>query len=169
MTEFSTNVADLLNRPGARRPFVVDAPLVGFTDGAARIDGPVHCDLVLEQVPDGVVVRGTASGSWSAECSRCLAGIERPFTVAVGELFEADPVEGETYPIVDEVIDVDAPVRDAIAGVLPVAPVCRDDCAGLCPVCGADRNTTPCACDLSVPDHRWDALNALTFDNENTN
>lgn len=169
MTECSTNVADLLHRPGARRTFVAPVPLAGLVVGAARLAGPVDCDLVLEQVPDGVVVRGTATGTWSAECSRCLTSIERPFTVAIGELFEANPVEGETYPIVDEVVDLDGPLRDAVAGVLPVAPLCADDCAGLCPVCGVDRNTTACGCDLSATDHRWDALSALTFEHEHNN
>jgi uncharacterized protein len=170
MAEFRTNVADLLHHPGARRPFVAADHIAGFSAGAARLDGLVTCDLVLEQVPDGVVARGTASSAWSAECSRCLVPIERPFTIGLAELFEANPVEGETYPLVDETVDVEGPLRDAIAGVLPVAPLCKDDCAGLCPMCGVDRNTTTCDCDLSTPDTRWDALNALKIDiNEITN
>ena len=164
MSEFITNVADLLHHPGARRAFVLDAPLAGLDEGAVRLPDPLHCDIVLEQVPDGVVVRGRVTGAWSAECSRCLKPITEPFAVAVAELFEADPIEGETYPLVDEAVDLDAPIRDAVAGVLPVAPVCGEDCAGLCPVCGVDLNTTTCDCDLSTPDTRWDALRNLKID-----
>lgn len=161
MSEFRTNVADLLHHPGARRAFVVDGPLEGLTVGAARLDGDVHCDFALEHVPDGVVVRGAASGNWSSECSRCLAPVSTPFRVAVAELFEANPIEGETYPLVDERIDVELPLRDAIAGELQPAPLCREDCAGLCPVCGIDRNTATCECETTVVDNRWDALNEL--------
>ena len=76
-----------------------------------------------------------------------------------------EPIEGQTYPIEGEEIDLELPVRDALLLELPVAPLCRDDCAGLCSVCGADRNQVTCSCDMTVPDPRWDALRELTFDN----
>ncbi len=37
---------------------------------------------------------------------------------------------------------------------LPTVPLCRDDCRGLCPGCGANRNTSPCACATTAPPTR---------------
>lgn len=166
MSESAINVADLLHHPGSRRAVTLDIPLSGFELGAARLAEPVHCELILEQVSEGVVARGELSSRWSAACSRCLTDIDRDVTVRMAELFEPAPIDGETYPLVDETIDLDAPLRDAIAGVLPAAPLCRDDCAGLCPICGIDRNTNTCDCRIDTTDPRWDALAALQLQPE---
>jgi uncharacterized protein len=81
--------------------------------------------------------------------------------VHVDELFEAVPLEGETYLLEDDVIDLEPMVRDALLLELPLAPLCRDDCAGLCPTCGANRNDEPCDCAEAEPDPRWAALRSL--------
>ena len=61
---------------------------------------PVEVDVTLERIPDGIVVRGEIDGRWQSECSYCLRPTStKPSTLHVDELFEADPVEGETYPI----------------------------------------------------------------------
>ena len=91
--------------------------------------------------------------------------VHREVVTAVRELFEVDPIEGQTYPLEGEEIDLELPVRDALLLDLPAAPLCRDDCAGLCPACGADWNQRSCDCDMTIPDPRWDALRELTFDN----
>jgi uncharacterized protein len=102
--------------------------------------------------------------TYEAQCSRCLRPITRTVSNHVRELFEPDPIDGETYPLEGEEIDLELPVRDTLLLDLPAAPVCREDCAGLCPHCGADRNETDCDCDPNPPDPRWDALKSLTFD-----
>ena len=60
--------------------------------------------------------------------------------------------------VVDEHVDLEQTVRDAVVLALPLAPLCTDDCPGLCPECGERR------ADLG-PDHghetldpRWAAL-----------
>ncbi len=166
MSALRCNVADLLHHPAARRPVHIeaDASQLGGVGGARLDDQPLFFEAVLERVPDGVVVQGTVRGFYAAQCSRCLRPVHREVVTPVRELFEADPVEGQTYPLVGEEIDLELPVRDALLLDLPVAPLCREDCAGLCSACGADRNETSCDCDLTIPDPRWDALRGLTFD-----
>ena len=102
---------------------------------------------------------------YAAQCSRCLRPVHREVVTAVRELFEVEPIDGQTYPIEGEEIDLELPVRDALLLDLPAAPLCRDDCAGLCPSCGIDLNQFTCSCDMTIPDPRWDALRELTFDN----
>jgi uncharacterized protein len=79
----------------------------------------------------------------------------------VQELFEATPLDGETYPLEHDHVDLALPIRDAVLLELPIAPLCRADCAGLCPVCGRDNNDDPCSCDQTTPDPRWAALSQL--------
>jgi uncharacterized protein len=167
MTALRCNVADLLHHPASRRPLHVETDATGLGGiGATRLadDAPLVVDVVLERVPDGVVVHGTVRGRYVAQCSRCLEPLEREFTIPVRELFESRPLEGQTYPIEGEEIDLELPVRDSVLLDLPSAPVCRDDCAGLCPVCGANHNEVECDCDLTPPDPRWDALRDLKLD-----
>ena len=81
--------------------------------------------------------------------------------VGIDELFEPHPLDGETYLLDHDCIDLDQVVRDAVVLELPPAPLCRDDCRGLCPICGADRNDTDCDCVEDDDDPRWAALRSL--------
>jgi uncharacterized protein len=166
MSALRCNVADLLHHPAARRPvhLEADASHLGGVGGANLDDQPLFVEAVLERVPDGVVVQGTIRGFYAAQCSRCLRPVHREIVTAVRELFEPDPLEGQTYPIEGEEIDLELPVRDALLLDLPTAPLCREDCAGLCPVCGKDLNDEPHEHLQRDPDPRWAALEALRED-----
>ncbi|MFN8035685.1 MAG: DUF177 domain-containing protein [Acidimicrobiia bacterium] len=163
MTELRINVADLLHQPGARRSVRLETTLPDFAGSAARLDtgDPVTVDVVFEHVADGIVVHGDVRGTWRASCSRCLRELTQPFGVVVRELYERKPLEGETYLLADDVVDLEPALRDAILPELPTAPLCRDDCLGICGRCGADRNETRCDCAVSEPDPRWAALAEL--------
>jgi len=156
-------LAAALRHPGNSRPVTAAVGLAGLSGVAAEIppSSPVDVDLVLERVPEGIVVRGTLAADWTAACSRCLEPVTGRVSVHVDELFEAVPLEGETYLLEDDVIDLEPMVRDALLLELPLAPLCRDDCAGLCPTCGANRNDEPCDCAEAEPDPRWAALRSL--------
>jgi uncharacterized protein len=152
-----------LRQPGTSRPVSAAVGLAGLRGTAAEIPqtSPVSVDVVLERVPEGVVVRGPLSADWTAACSRCLEPVTGQVSVHVDELFETAPLEGETYLLEDDAIDLEPMVRDALLLELPLAPLCRDDCAGLCPTCGANRNDEPCDCAAEEPDPRWAALRSL--------
>ena len=45
-------------------------------------------------------------------------------------MFEPDPVEGETYPLGRDEIDLEPALREALALALPLAPLCDEDCSG---------------------------------------
>ena len=91
--------------------------------GAEIAAGPaVAIDVTLERVPEGIVVRGTVAATWNAACSRCLEPVGGEIAVHVDELFERQPLEGETYKLDDDVIDLEPLVRDALLLELPLAP-----------------------------------------------
>ena len=104
-------LAAALRHPGNARPVVANVELDGLAGVAAEIEAgsPVAIDLLLERVPEGIVVRGNLTATWSSACSRCLEPVGGEISVHVDELFETHPLEGETYKL-DE--DVDRPRAD---------------------------------------------------------
>jgi uncharacterized protein len=135
----------------------------GLGTGAATVPDtePIRVVGTLERIGEGVVFRGTLHAPWRSVCSRCLQPVAGEVAVHVDELFEVAPLAGETYQLDDDALDLLPLVRDALLLDLPTAPLCREDCAGICPECGADRNTTACACGSVEPDPRWAALRSL--------
>jgi uncharacterized protein len=156
-------VADLLRRPGAQRDVHIDAPLPDLAAGPVAVppDAPVQVEATLERIPEGIVVRGEVDVVWAAECSRCLKPVRGTLAVGIDELFEPHPIDGETYLLDHDCIDLDQVVRDAVLLELPPAPHCRDECLGLCPTCGADRNDAACGCVEADDDPRWASLRSL--------
>jgi uncharacterized protein len=160
---FRIPVADLLRRPGSARAVQVAGPVSLPAAAGAELDPevPAAADVTLERVSEGIVVRGTITARWRASCSRCLAPLAGALSVHVDELFEPHPLEGETYLLDVDVVDLEPLVRDALALELPARPLCRADCAGLCPECGTDRNVSRCECATEELDPRWAALRSL--------
>jgi len=163
MKPFVVNVADLVNRPGARRHEVRVGEIGDLVVSGSRVPPAtdVEIDAVLEWVTEGVLATGSAAATWQAECRRCLAPVTGVVRAQFRELFEETPTEGETYRLKHEYLDLAPLGRDAVLLDLPLAPLCRDDCAGLCPTCGVDRNLTDCECASEQNDPRWAALDIL--------
>ena len=63
----------------------------------------------------------------------------------------------------DDHVDLEPLLRDAVVLDLPLAPVCRDDCPGLCSQCGARLADDP-EHHHDVIDPRWAALGGLLAD-----
>ena len=161
MSGLRIDVTDLLGHPAARREVAVDLALDGLDAASARIVAPIHVTLVLERIPDGIVARGALDTTWRAECSVCLRDLEQPMRVTVDELFENEPVEGETYPIDGAEIDVEQLARDALLLELPLAPHCETPCEpGVVPP-GAALSIAPEAETGESRDPRWAALAEL--------
>jgi uncharacterized protein len=103
----------------------------------------VELDLLLEAVVEGVLVSGTAAAPTAGECSRCLEPLSGQIEVRLMELFaypnsatDVSTDEDEVSRVVDDRIDLEPVVRDAVVLALPQVPLCSPDCAGLCPECG---------------------------------
>jgi uncharacterized protein len=161
-------VADLVKRPGSTRSLQIVEHLGTLVVGEAELDddGRVALDLQLERITEGIVVRGTLGATWSGLCARCLGPVAGSLEVAVDELYEREPLEGETYLLDLDSIDLEPLTRDALGLEIPLAPLCRDDCAGLCPTCGIDRNVAACECRTDESDSRWAGLANVRFDDD---
>jgi uncharacterized protein len=88
----------------------------------------------------------------------CLRDLTGEAEVEVSELYEPDPVDGETYPLEGHVVDLDQLVRDAVLLELPLAPSCAS--VGL-PQCRPEVPLADDDADLAPVDPRWAALSEL--------
>ena len=125
----------------------------------------VELDLLLESVVEGVLVTGTAVAPTEGECSRCLDPIGDSVEIELTELFaypdsttEATTEEDEVSRLVDDRIDLEPIVRDAIVLALPQVPLCEEDCRGLCPECGGKWADLEPGHGHETIDPRWAAL-----------
>ena len=166
VSQLRFHVGDLLRRPGDRRPVELDARLGDLAVSASRVpeDAVAQLALQLDAVPDGLVVSGTVSVPWTGTCRRCLREVAGRLEVPLREIFERHPVEGETWPLEGDQIDVAPVVRENVLLELPQAPLCGEDCQGLCPECGVDRNDVACGHTVEPADPRWAALDSLRFE-----
>lgn len=159
-------VADLLARSGRHRDEHLEATFDDLVVASSRVPlgESLRIDVHLESLNEALVVKGTTTAPWVGECRRCLGPIEATMAAPILEVFEDEPTEGETQPLLGGVIDLTTVVREAVLLELPLAPLCREDCQGLCVHCGADRNAEDCGCAPSDHDPRWSALDQLRFD-----
>jgi uncharacterized protein len=164
---------ELGRRPGSMQELdrTLSAPagwkveLIGVPEGA-----PVHLDLRLESVMEGVLVSGAVTAPLVGSCARCLEPIEDTLDLDVQELFayegsttEETSEEDEVRLVEGERIDLQPMVRDAVVLSLPLAPVCDEDCAGLCADCGQRWDDLPADHSHEQLDPRWAGL-AARFD-----
>ena len=154
---------ELGRRPGSQREvsFSAEAPaglgidILGVPEGST-----VDLDLRLEAVMEGVLVTGTAAADLEGECARCLEPITDSIVVDLQELFvyddpdhddrgaREDDEDDDVSRLVDDLVDLEPLLRDAVVLALPYQPLCSDDCPGLCAECGARL--------ADDPDHRHD-------------
>lgn len=128
---------------------------------------PDGADLVFEgeaeSISEGIVLMGVASVPWVGSCRRCLTDVAGVASVDVREIYETKPVDGETWPLVGDQIDLGPLLHDTALLALPLAPLCGDNCQGPAPerfpAASEDDGTEE---DGDPPrDPRWAALDDL--------
>jgi DUF177 domain-containing protein len=125
---------------------------------------PARLD-VSRTTGNGHALRLRFGAALAGPCMRCLAGAEPVTEVDAREIDQPGGGEELSSPYLsDEVLDLRAWARDALALALPDKVLCRPDCAGLCPVCGADLNADPEHQHESAPDPRWAKLGELRLE-----
>jgi len=160
---FVVGVAELLRHPGTQRQVDVTAELDGVATSVAAVPPgrAVEGRFTIEAIADhAITVKGTITAPWVGECRRCLEVVEGEVTAHVEEVFESRPIEGETYPLDGDHLDLEPMVRENVLLSLPLAPLCEEACAG------PDPEKHPIASDDDEPpaDPRWSALKELKFD-----
>jgi uncharacterized protein len=156
------DIARLGRRPGSMVTLrnSVPSPLrIGLDMIAIEEGAPLELDLRIESVSEGVLVTGTVAAPTVGECARCLSPLGGRVQVVLTELFaypdsttEATTEDGEVGRIVDDTINIEQSIIDAVGLELAFAPVCTPDCPGLCPECGVAL--------AAEPGHQHDRIDA---------
>jgi len=167
---------DLPRRPGSMRSVSRTVPAPGEMRGEL-VGVPGGSDLTLglrlESVSEGVWLSGTARVMVTGECARCLEPLSSQLEVDLQQLYvypghEVESDDDETGRLLDDYIDLEPLVRDAVVLALPLAPVCRPDCRGLCPDCGARLADVEPGHTHDQVDPRWAALRAMSSTQDRT-
>jgi uncharacterized protein len=164
-------IAELRRHPGSRRRFTEPVRLsgLGITTAVVPEDADVVVDVELEALSTGLTATGTVTVPWEGDCRRCLQPVRGETVADVKEVFEPNPVEGETYPLRDDLVDLEPMVRDAALLALPLAPLCGPECRGPAPdafpAVPEDEVDDGAAAAAEPPaDPRWAGLADLHFD-----
>ena len=144
-------------------PSRIGLEMIGIQAGA-----PLALDLRVESVSEGVLVTGTLTAPTTGECSRCLTPFDGCIEVGLTELFaypdsitEATTEEDEVGHVVDDSVDLEQPIVDAVGLALPFSPLCGPDCQGLCPDCGIPMATAEPGHKHEKIDPRWAKLASM--------
>jgi uncharacterized protein len=127
----------------------------------------VDLDLRFASVVEGVLVTGSADVPLHGQCARCLKDFDRDEQIDLMELFlypDKELDDEEASRVVDDAVDLEPVIRDAVVLDLPFTPLCREDCEGLCSLCGADLNADPEHDHGEQIDSRWAGLSGLLDD-----
>ncbi|WP_163750028.1 YceD family protein [Mycolicibacterium helvum] len=155
------DISRLGRRPGAMLELHETVPSpsrIGLDLIAIERGADLNLDLRLESVSEGVLVTGTVHALTSGECSRCLTPVTGDVEISLTELFaypdsatESTTEEDEVGHVVDQTIDLEQSIVDAVGLALPFAPLCTQDCPGLCTQCGVPLAS-------AGPDHDHDQI-----------
>jgi len=143
------------SREDVRRELVAEGlalPDVAVPDGAALVfDGHV------ESIAEGVVLAGEVAVPWVGSCRRCLREVSGVEAIDVQEIYAVHPVDGDTWPLEHDQIDLGPLLHDTALLALPLAPLCSAGCRGPSP----EEFPTGVVDDAPRRDPRWAALDDL--------
>ncbi|MCV7357263.1 YceD family protein [Mycolicibacterium fluoranthenivorans] len=168
------DISRLGRRPGSMITVAETVPSpsrIGLDLIRIEAGAPIELDLTLQSVSEGVLVTGTVSAPTTGECVRCLEPVTGHVAIDLTELFaypgsttEKTTEEDEVGHVVDDRVDLEQPIVDAVGLALPFSPMCQDDCAGLCPDCGVALASAEPGHQHDKIDPRWAKLAALKDD-----
>ena len=132
-------------------------------DEVIHLHQPLHYELNVEKLADGILVQGKLRLVLDCECVRCLKPclhvIDLPdWTCHLSLTGE------ESVPVSNDCVDLTPYVREDILLEFPQHPLCDADCGGLPKPLGSKRKRTNGAADSNNKGSvAWSELNKLKF------
>ena len=164
------DIRTLGRRPGTMRELTREVRLddrIGLDLIHVAAGDVVELDLRLESVSEGVLVTGMIHADVVGECARCLEPFADHIDVPITELFayqnsttDQTTEDDEIHRVVDDHIDLEPVVIDAVGLELPLQPLCSPDCLGLCSECGVRLAIAGSEHSHEILDPRWAGLAA---------
>ena len=161
------DVGTLRLASGEARQLEFEVPVAELSFGGQSYSAGGYADALLDvsHTTTGHALRLRFSVDLHGPCTRCLEDANANVAVDAREIDQPGESEELRSPYVEEnVVDLSAWARDALALALPTQILCSDDCAGLCTTCGANLNQDPTHAHDPEPDARWAKLSELELD-----
>jgi len=161
------DLAALRLTAGEGRSLELSQPIEPFDLGGQRYavsPRPIALRLDVSRTTHaGWALRLRFDATLEGPCMRCLEPAAPRFAIDAREFDQPGGGEELESPYVeDQVVDLAAWTRDALALALPAQLLCRPECAGLCAVCGENLNTAGSEHRHEAePDPRWAKLREL--------
>lgn len=157
-------VKDLVHQAGEMRELTLElvaSEKYGEAMATVPQGTPMTLDLRLEGLHEGILATGDVVVDASAECVRCLDPFTFELRVDFQELFAYSSTDSDSYTVVDDSLNLEDIIRDAVVLELPFQPVCKEDCYGLDPATG-EKRTEPLGENVADEiDPRWQELSKL--------
>jgi len=166
---FVVDITPLKRQPGKQKHVGLSTPPPsGVVLESAEVTATgLRLDLQLEVAGEELIAQGQITVDWNGPCRRCLEQQDGLTEIDLREIFQRRPVEGETYYLDENEVDLEPMVRETVLLNLPIAPLCSADCAGPDPSRFPTSVASEPEPDAEPPaDPRWAALSDLTFDDD---
>jgi uncharacterized protein len=157
-------VKDLVHQAGEMRELTLElvAPeKYGEAMATVPAGTPMTIELRLEGLHEGILATADVAVEARAECVRCLDPFSFELRVDFQELFAYSSSDSDSYTVVDDSLNLEDIIRDAVVLELPFQPVCKEDCYGLDPATGEKRTEPPGENVADEIDPRWQELSKL--------
>ena len=157
-------VKDLVHQAGEMRELTLElvAPeKYGEAMATVPAGTPMTIELRLEGLHEGILATADVAVEARAECVRCLDPFSFELRVDFQELFAYSSSDSDSYTVVDDSLNLEDIIRDAVVLELPFQPVCKEDCYGLDPASGEKRTEPPGENVADEIDPRWQELSKL--------
>ncbi|MEC3915071.1 YceD family protein [Nocardia sp. CDC160] len=175
---FVLDTRSLGRKPGSMKQLhrtVTTEERIGLEMVGIPVGAQVELDLTLQSVSEGVLVTGTVDAPIEGECSRCLEPFTDEIQLQLTELFaypdsatEQTTEEDEIHRLIDDMLDLEPVIIDAVGLELPLQPLCEPDCAGLCPECGVRMAIAGSEHGHEILDPRWAGLAKFNAESTDT-
>lgn len=132
-------VKELIQKPGTMKEVQIVHELehaLGTETIAVPKGREIALDIRLESVHEGILVTVSGDTLADSECSRCLEPMQEDVEIELQELFHYQPQEEDDFAIVQDKVDLEQALIDAVVPNLPLKPLCSENCPGLCADCG---------------------------------
>jgi uncharacterized metal-binding protein YceD (DUF177 family) len=132
-------------------------------DEVIQLVQPLHYDLHVEKLDDGILAQGKLRLVLDCECVRCLKPFQYEIHLPEWACHLALTGE-EAAAVVHDCVDLTPYVREDILLEFPQHPLCNAECGGLPKPLGSKRKRTNGATDSSIKGSvAWSELNKLKF------
>ncbi len=161
------DVGTLRLSSGEARSIDLEVPVEELSFGGQSYGAGGHADARLDvsHTTNGHALRLRFGVELHGPCARCLEDAGAPVEVDAREIDQPGGDDELRSPYVqDDVVDLRAWARDALALALPTRILCGEECRGLCAICGANLNEDPDHAHEPEPDPRWAKLSELKLD-----